>query len=392
MALSIPAFLILLILSLLLRVDPLFTVLWFLFGLYTLARLWTRHTIRSLRIERRFIERAFTGDAVSVALTVFNTSRLPMPWLQVSESLPVDLTTTPFRDQAITLGGHGKRTFPYTLVCRKRGLYPLGPVRLETGDILGIEDRIVMGEESRQITVYPRILSLDALHLPTRSALMTLPSRTPLYEDPTRIIGVREYAPSDSPRRIHWTATARTGDLMVKQYEPAIARETLICLDLDWKQYISRRHDATEQAIVVAASLANHMIVRERLPVGLATEAEDPLAKGRRRFILPPRSERGHLMAILEVLARVQIATGGSFTDLVRDESVHLAWGSTILVITGELEESLAQTLLHLGRRGHAIAVILVREPSAQLTTGTSSLGGIAVHRVWSDGDLASLQ
>lgn len=393
MAFFVPAFLLLFVISLVLRVDPFFTVVWFLLGMYALARLWTQRSVQHLEISRRFDDRAFTGDQVEVGLKLHNTSRLPLPWLEINESLPLELTATPFPDQAISLGGHEEREFVYTLSCRRRGYYTLGPLRLETGDLLGIEDRVLLAKEPRHMTVYPRIVSLEELGLPTRSALVSLPSRLPLFEDTTRVMGVREYQPGDSPRRIHWTATARTGGLVVKQYQPAIARETLICLNLDWRDYPLRRHEATEQAIVAAASLANHTIVREGLPAGLATDARDPLVEDRRRIVLPPRSERAQLMSILEVLARIQPATGARFVDLLREESVHLPWGATLLLITGMIDDTLAETMLYLRRRGHATAVVLVQEAIPRGGAGApGSLAGIPIHRVWTDQDLAAWQ
>jgi uncharacterized protein (DUF58 family) len=390
MAFFVPAFLLLFILSLALRVDPFFTVIWFLLGMYGLARLWTQRSVQHLEIRRHFDDRAFTGDQIEVRLSIRNAGRLPFPWLELNESLPLELTASPFPDQAITLGGREERIFTYILSCRRRGYYTLGPLRMETGDLLGIEERVLLAEEPRHLTVYPRIVSLEQLGLPTRSALVSLPSRTPLFEDTSRIMGVRAYQPGDSPRRIHWTATARTGSLVVKQYQPAISRETLLCLDLDWRDYPTRRSEAAEQAIVVAASLANHTIVREGLPAGLATDARDPLVEDRRRIVLPPRSERGQLMSILEVLARIQPATGAPFVDLLREESVHLPWGSTLLLITGMIDDTLAETLLYLQHRGHAAAVVLVQEPSPRGRAGVSgSLAGIPVHRVWTDQDLA---
>jgi uncharacterized protein (DUF58 family) len=173
--------------------------------------------------------------------------------------------------QAVTVAGRGRRAWTYTLTCRQRGYYRLGPLRLQTGDLLGMEQRSLLVREPRHLTVYPRIVALEQLGLPTRSALTTLPARTPLFEDPSRIMGVRSYQAGDSPRRIHWPATARTGSLLVKQYQPAIARETHICLDLCLRDYLLReRHTATEMAIVAAASLAHHIVVREGLPAGLA--------------------------------------------------------------------------------------------------------------------------
>lgn len=395
----VPFLILLFVIALVLRIDLYFTVVWFLLGLYGLSRLWTQRAVRHLQAERQFVDHAFTGDEVRVGLTLRNTGRLPIPWIEVSESVPVDLRGTASPSQVLGLRGREKRRFQYTLNCRRRGFYALGPLRLETGDVLGVEERVLALPEPRRVTVYPRVVPLERLGLPTRSALVSLPARPPLFEDTSRVMGIRDYRPGDSPRRIHWTATARTGRLVVKQYQPAIARETLICLDLDLKDYEVRRYEATEEAIVVAASLAHHMVVREGLPVGLATEGRDasddrrPLNEGLHRITLPPRTGRGHLMGVLEVLARIQVGSSGRFVDLLREESLNLTWGSTIVVITGRLSRDLAEMLLYLKRNGHAMALILVQPDYLRRAEDQQDgVAGIPTHRVWTDRDLAVWQ
>lgn len=383
--------LILLLIAVVLRVEFFFTVVYFLAAVWILSRLWARRAPQQLRGRRRFAKRAFTGDEVEVALTVRNEGWLPVPWLELNETAPVHLLAAPLGRQVIGLGPREEWRFAYTLVCRQRGYYTIGPLTLQTGDLLGIarESLTLGGPEG--LLVYPRIVPLYRLGLPTRSPLAVLPARSPLFEDPSRIIGVRGYRRGDSPRRMHWPATARTGRLMVKQYQPAIARETLLCLDLDEASYTreDRRH-ATELAIVVAASLANHIIIREGLPVGLATEAWDPLTEGRRRFALPPRAERAGLTQLLEVLARVQVTPEAPLAPLLRRESLNLAWGATVTVITGRASAELLDATLALERGGFAPTLIVVGPGGP--ADEPSSLGGVRIHRVWRDEELEVLQ
>jgi uncharacterized protein (DUF58 family) len=290
----------------------------------------------------------------------------------------------------------------YSLNCRQRGYYPIGPLTLRAGDLLGAIPTRELEVEPEYIIVYPRVIRLQKLELPTHSPLAALPDRTPLFEDPARIMGVRDYQRGDSLRRIHWTATARLSAsksasarrLLVKRYQPAIARETIICLDLNRDAYTQRRrYTATELAIVAAASLANHVITQEKLPVGLITEALDPLTETKTRFYLPPRRERAHLMGLLEVLARVQITPAMPFVELLRHESVNLSWGATILAITGQENEALFDTLVYLKRTGFAVALILVQPtlPSPELQKRASLLS-LPVHRVWQERDLEAWQ
>jgi uncharacterized protein (DUF58 family) len=386
----VPFLLVLFIITAFLRVDFFFTIVYLLFAVYLLARLWTRRTVDHLRVQRQFIDRAFCGDQVTVDTVVHNADWLPIPWLEVHESLPVELAVPPFHREVVSLGPRERRHFHYTLQCCRRGYYPIGPLKMQTGDLLGIVRQMKVQVAPEHVIVYPRVIPLQQLGLPTHSPLVALPARWHLFEDPARVMGVRDYQRGDSLRRIHWTATASTGRLLVKQYQPATARETLICLDLDEAGYERRqRYTATELAIVVASSIANHIIVREGLPAGLITEALDPLSEEQSQFLLLPRSERAHLMSLLEVLARVQVTSGTSFVDLLRRESIKLSWGTTLSVITGRESEEMFDTLAYLRRAGFAVSLILVQpaRPSAKLQQRADVLG-VLVFRVWRERDL----
>ena len=385
-----PFLLFLFVIAAILRVDFFFTIAYLFFAVYLLSRLWTQRTVDHLRVERRFTDHAFPGDRVTVDIVVQNASWLPTPWLEVHESLPVDLIAPPFHREVATLTPHERYQFHYTLSCRQRGYYLIGPMTMQTGDLLGITNGAQVKVAPEHIIIYPQVVPLQQLGLPTHSPQVALPARSPLFEDPTRVRGVRDYQRGDSPRRIHWTATANTGRLLVKQYQPSIARETLICLDLNPEGYGQRqRYTATELAIVVAASIANHIVVREGLAVGLTTEAWDPLLDKQTRFFLPPRSERAQLMSLLEVLARVQTAPVTPFVDLLRQESVNLSWGATLVVISGRESEALFDTLIYLRRVGMAVALILVQpgRPSVELQKRADLLG-IPIHRLWRERDL----
>jgi uncharacterized protein (DUF58 family) len=389
----VPYLLALFIVAALLRVDFFFTIVYLLLIVYILSRLWTQHTTKRLEIRRRFADHAFCGDVVTVDLMIRNASLLPIPWLEIRESLTTELRSPPFHHEVISLSSHETYRASYVLGCSKRGYYPVGPLTAQSGDLLDLTALSRKQVEPEHMIVYPRIIPLHELGLPTHSPLVALPASTPLFEDPARIMGVRDYQRGDRPRRIHWTATARTGRLLVKRFQPAIARETLICLDLDHEAYGQRqRYVATELAIVIAASIANHIAVHEKLPVGLVTEAFDPLADVQSHFRLPPRRERAHLMHLLEVLARVQVASETSFVRTLRHETVNLSWGATILAITGRESQELFNTLVHLKRSGFAVSLVVVQPgqtpPDLQQQ---AAILEVPTHRIWKEDDLEAL-
>jgi uncharacterized protein (DUF58 family) len=386
--LILPFIILLFIIALILQVGMLFTAAWVLAGLYALCRLWTWRAVHHLQIERQFADHAFAGDEVDVTLTIRNSGRLPIPYIEVAETWPWPLASSLFPARMLSLGPRSSQKIGYGWRCPQRGLYSLVAPSAHVSDLMGTGQRTLATGASQQITVYPRVVPLERLGPPTCSPHAVLPANMALFEDASRITGVRGYRPRDSLRHIHWTATARTGELQVKRYQPAVARETLICLSLDLADYPVTSHNAMEQAIVVAASLASHMVIQEGLPVGLAMESGETVFGTSRRVSLPPRSGSPHLVQLLEALARAQPA-GRCLVTLLREESVKLAWGSTLVVLTGYLHRELAETALHLRRRGFAVTLILVvPDRHVGVAGGPFDLPDVPIHHVWTDDDL----
>ncbi|MFQ5966457.1 MAG: DUF58 domain-containing protein [Acidimicrobiia bacterium] len=338
---------------------------------------------RHLEVDRSFSERAFFGERVPVRLTIRNGSLLPALWVEVWELLPLSIAPEHASiKEVIAIPGRDQKELRYEVHCRRRGYWRLGPTSLTTGDVLGVSVKRPQPHPADYLIVYPKILSLDRLGLPTRSPLAELPTPASLFSDPARVMGVDEYRIGDSLRRIHWTASARTGDLMVKQIEPAVARDTMIYLDLNRPNYaLGRTTTGPELAITVAASLAAHITEREGQPVGLTVRARDPLARSRVEIVLPPEASRYQLMAILEILARFQTDSETDFGELLRSRAPHLSWGSTLAVVTGSVSRDLAETLLLLQKAGFAVAVYLV-QPELDLDTRGLSSAGLKVHQI----------
>lgn len=359
--------LVLFVLAALLRIDFFFTILYLFVGAYILSSLWSRRMLSQLTLTRRFQQRAFLGDTIEVTLKLQNRSHLPVPWLLLTESFPVVLSSPPFFRTVISLPGKSDQTFLYHLHARQRGYYKIGPLALQSGDLLGIKQDLTARLEPDYLIVYPKILPMSELGLPTHSPQVVLATPLPLFSDPARIIGVRGYNPGDNPRYIHWLASAATGQMLIKQFQPAIARDNVIFLNLDRAEYARQAYPdpPLELAITVAASLANHMIAVEKLPVGLVTTARDPLIEAVHMFKLPPHKGRSQLLQILEVLARVQATPDTRFLETVRQEAVHLSWGTTLVIITTAAEsEELLQTVLLLKRAGFQVTLVLIYPPA----------------------------
>ncbi len=349
----------LLFLAVALQDTSIVTIIYFLLGAFLIGRWWRDRALSSLEFHRQLPSRALLGENISVRLEVVNRGWLPVPWVRIHESLPVELAIPNFFRRAVALPPKGKIAVEYLLRGNKRGYYRIGPVYLQSGDLLGLEDSRERQGAPDHLTVYPRIVPIQKCPIPSFSPIGVLRFHQPLFEDPSRVVGKRDYQAGDSLRRIDWKASAVLGRLQVRQFEPAISLEVSIFLNLCGKDFEQRsRLDAAELAIVTAASLA-YYVAGKRQPVGLETNGQDPLEPESRIHSLPVRKGNAHMMLLMEKLARVQLTDGESFTNLLRERGSTLSWGTTLLVITGTPDALLFDELLRARRRGLRSIVFL---------------------------------
>jgi len=389
----LPFVIVLFIIAAFMRLDFLLYILYVFFGLYLLSRWWVRQAMERLRFTRSLAtERAFLGERVPVEVEVSNSGLLPLPWLHLRENLPLDLHVPNVLQRVVSLLPRERETIRFELHGWRRGYYAVGPLSCRAGDLFGVTEVVRQGAAQDHLIVYPKIVPLPGLALPSLSPFGTLPSQQRLFEDPTRVMGVRDYQPGDSPRRIDWKTSAVLGRLQVRRYQPAISVEAFVMLNLNATEYSRRgRFTAPELAIVVAASVANQLIER-RQAVGLATNGTDPLATSSGQPKLPLRKGRGHLMSCLDLLARVQVthdAEALPFTALLRQASLGLSWGSTLVVVTGQEDGALMPTLVHLRRRGFLAVLVLVdREADFLRTRARARQIGVPAYRIAREQDL----
>jgi uncharacterized protein (DUF58 family) len=81
----------LLVVAAVVRGDFAFTVLYLFLGAFLLGRWWSGKALTNVTCQRFFESHAFLGEDVTVRLVIRNRSWLPIAWLRLYESLPVDL-------------------------------------------------------------------------------------------------------------------------------------------------------------------------------------------------------------------------------------------------------------------------------------------------------------
>lgn len=183
-------------------------------------RVTTRRQVTPQRLPR--------GGVAEVVLQLGNTdTRRGGLWL-LTEQLPPALGQE-HRFSVAGLAPGAATTIRYALVGRRRGGHVLGPLRLRVVDPFGLVERTVAGTDTAPLTVVPRVRPLPPGGPGGGHGRGGEGARRAIAVQGDDDVSVREYRRGDDLRKVHWRATARTGELMVRLEErPWRAQGTLL--------------------------------------------------------------------------------------------------------------------------------------------------------------------
>jgi uncharacterized protein (DUF58 family) len=346
-------------------------------------------------VEEPNVLAAEVGDRLHVSLTIKNNGWLPVPWFLIEDLLPRFALDARYprlkvKGKRLHVGmiwGGGELEINYAVECLGRGYFQIGPAIVENGDLFGLYRRFRVETEPRYLLVYPKVVPLTGYDLTSQRPIGDIVLTHRLFEDPTRIAGVRPYEPGDPMNRVHWKVTARTGTLHCKLNEPTVLAGATILLDLHREAYHERGEPyRSELAVTTAAALAGALCEIGQ-QVGLITnggncadrvraqrERLDPRTRREARqaqgevdevtrmapLIVPTKRGSDQLQRIREILALVELGDGLDLARLVLETQSRMPRDATVLAILARVPEATAIALGNLRRQGYAVTVVLV--------------------------------
>jgi len=340
--------------------------------------LWGRQALHGVIYRRRLGQkRAFFGEHVPFETIVENRKLLPLAWLAVQDELPAATPLVVGRaipshkprrmllNNLFTLRWYERIVRRYSLRCETRGEHLFGPAHLRTGDVFGFVERDVDVPGGETLLVLPRIVPLLSAPIPSRQVVGTLPSPRRIIEDPLRMAGLREYAPGDSVRRIHWKASARAGKLLSKELEPTTETELILALNASTTDppWLGIAEEKLELAVMVTVSLAQTMLRSGRL-VGVFANSD--AGSSGRVLRIPPSRAPDQFARILDACARISGFERLPFATCLERETRGLLWATTLVAISAVMTDELLAALLRLRRAGRTVGLILVGDDHAR--------------------------
>ncbi|WP_337871044.1 DUF58 domain-containing protein [Meiothermus sp.] len=223
------------------------------------------------------------------------------------------------------------------LLARRRGEYHLPGVRVFVRDLLGVLEREVhLSLERGTVVVYPEVHPVLLPHL-KRTLLADGHPAEGGMEDATRFVGVRAYTPGDPLRHLHWKATARYGQLMMREFERVKSSAIWLHLDLQGEGRIGEvylEHAASLAASLLRAAFEEGLAVGlslgdKAIPVGLGATHEQRLlavlgrARPQQNPMPVPDPDPGINLILVTMLASAKVLEG-ALRARARTSQVHL--------------------------------------------------------------------
>ncbi|MBI2411589.1 MAG: DUF58 domain-containing protein [Deltaproteobacteria bacterium] len=271
--------------------NLLYLVVATLLSLIVISGIMSESTIRAVTVERTLPKRVFKNTPVVARLKATNGKRIfPSFSFSVREILDESVRAESAYFLKLEPEAEATKTAKYTF--RERGLHTLTAFKVETRFPFGL---FLKGREEaslQEVLVYPSTM------LKSKPTLLQADSasgadRARGKGSGAQLWGLRDYTFADDARHIHWRSAARTGKLLVKEFERESEKKAVIVFE----NLSSKRKNAFEDAVDEAASYAGYLL-KEGYAVGLKTLSNE----------IAPRAGKDQLERILYSLALISPA------------------------------------------------------------------------------------
>ncbi|MFD6438992.1 DUF58 domain-containing protein [Peribacillus sp. NPDC060186] len=305
------------------------------------------YPINNFIVERKITKRECrAGDSVEIVLTVTRKNRLPLLYLMVEEELPKELENRGIQRKTLVFPGF-RHTFSmkYTLDNLPRGEHSFQTIRFRIGDFFGLFEKEATYNSPVKITVFPSYHELTYRDLERVFNQGQVGSTKKTQREHSVVSGVREYQPGDQLSWINWKATARTSEIMTKEFEVQKNRDVFIMLDNQESLFF-------EEAIVMTASFV-HAMLKKGIEIGFASTGS--------RQILPTGGGSNQKRKIFYRLAKEKPSRITAWDGSIRKGI--LPFNAAVIFIVSELTLEKVEVLSEL-RANQGLTLFCVKNPA----------------------------
>lgn len=190
-----------------------------------------------------------------------NNGLLPIPHCQISVHLEKELGSLAFEGESTGFSISEIKVFRKVFQCPRRGVYSVGGATVIVWDPLGVTHRIEQFNKQVTLEIFPHKYPVESLLISGREEGGGVRCNWTAEQDYASIRRIREVLPQESVRHVHWKASARSEELLTREYETRQRLGITILLDSCAENYAGDDDGRIEERCVeVAAGLISHWL------------------------------------------------------------------------------------------------------------------------------------
>lgn len=315
------------------------------------ARLQAWAAVRNLTFERRAPSTATVGQWITIELIAQSSDRFKRPLMSVLDHLPARLfneTITPSTPIAPAFGQ--QVVTRYQIIPKRRGIFRWSKLSVVGHDALGIVSLVKeYSANAVELTVFPAPIPVQfdissAAGWGSQEAEHGLSRGTGI--EPR---GIREYSHGDSMRYVHWRSTARTGQLVVKEFETGANSAVAFVIQQSIGSEVGEGHRTTLELMCGHLAHIVGRMVRQGLLVQFPSLEEGVGS------VSPYDREQ----EVLKLLATIQADAPQNLLEQVAGVQPRLLPGATVHLLLSVADPSAADAVQLLKRAGHAVVAMV---------------------------------
>lgn len=295
------------------------------------------------------------GDTISEIVIIRNSGRMPKAWVEVEDR--TDLPGVQFKRVASLGLLVAFDRFEMSGVVTRRGEYTIGPLVARTSDPFSLfPQEIEFGGQSTML-IYPKIIDMPDFASPSVHLVGDNSRRHRARALSTDVSTVREYEAGDALGKIHWLSTARTGDLMVKQFDQGSSNDMWVLFDQHIDSVASIGDESTDETGASVAASVIDRYTRGFLPVGY-------VGYGSKSLIAPPNQSEFQREQIMRHIASSKPTGDVTMLETLSELERDFGQNTSLIVITASLDGPWVDALGGLSRRGVRVSTVLMDRAS----------------------------
>lgn len=296
----------------------------------------------------------YRGDDVDISYIIDNRTPFLIPYLIIDNKIQSTLTMS--KSKVVTaLPGKEMYRHRETISLKKRGYFEIGEIEVTIQDIFKLFKFKKKISSQARLLVYPKTIKLNSFRTSSSQHQGELVSRSGKFEDRTRVNTFRDYVEGDNIKSIHWKLTAKKDEPMIKIFDNRVDSTIGIFLDTSitsYKEDVNNRLE--DKAVDIALSIIDYCLNQNLKSTMIHQDQGDILTTS--------SDESDDLKLFLEQLAKLRATGRTDFTDLILNKIDGFSRGSSIIMISPNLDKKVGAMALELLSKNYKPFLIIVKD------------------------------